>query len=69
MKAVAERSFEGLTKQPASGVKGLYGSSRITTGPPKEFYLQITFVSAVPEELCNKLNHLVHERKTDKQMN
>ena len=68
MKAVADRSFLGLPKQPASGVKGLYGSSRITTGPPKEPYLSLNFVSAVPEELCDKLNNLVENEKTEDQV-
>ena len=59
MKAVADRSFVGLTKQPTFGVRGLYGSSRITTGSSKEACLPLNFVSAVPEELCDKLNLLV----------
>ena len=63
MKAVADRCFLGLTKQPAFGVRGLYGSIRITTGSPKEPYLPLKFVSAVPEELCDKLNLLVKEKK------
>ena len=63
MKAVADRSFLGLTKQPAFGVRGLYGSIRITTGSPKEPYLPLNFVSAVPEEICDKLNLLVKEKK------
>ena len=68
MKAVAERSFVGLTKQPALGIRSLYVSIRITTGSPKEPYLPLNFVSAVPEERCDKLNLFVKEKKTEKQM-
>ena len=36
--------------------------------PPKEPYLPLKFVSAVLEELCDKLNHLVQNKKTEEQM-
>ena len=68
LKTVADISVVGLPIQPTLGVRGLHGSNRITTGPLKEPYLPINFVSAFPEELCDKLNHLLQEKKAEKQM-
>ena len=68
LKTVADISVVGLPMQPTSGVKGLHGSNRITTGPLKEPYFPINFVSAFPDELCDKLNHLLQEKEAEKQM-
>ena len=67
LETAADRSVVGLPKRPAFGLRGLHRPSRITTGPPKEPYLPINLVSAVPEELCEKLNHLVQIKETENQ--
>ena len=66
LKTVADRSIVGLPKQPSFGLRDLQGSSCITTEPPKEPYFPIIFVWTLPEELLDKLNLLVQEKKNRK---
>ena len=66
LKTVADRSVVGLPIQPTLGVRGLHVSNRITTCPSNAPNLPIKIVSAVSEELCDKLNHLVEKKKKQK---
>ena len=66
LKTVADRYIVGLPKQTVFDLRGLHGSNRITNGPPREPYLPLEFASAVPDELCDKVNHLLLDKKNRK---